>query len=117
MTTLKREKVQMSSSEQIINYITSHKQARAYDLRQLLGISSVAVHRQLKKLVHQGRIKKVGMPPLVLYVLPTTKDRSLIQLENIKRQILPILKSSDVKKAAFFGSYVRGDNTKDSDID
>ncbi len=38
-------------------------------------------------------------------------------LNDIKRKVLPILKKADVKKAAFFGSYVRGDNTKDSDID
>lgn len=38
-------------------------------------------------------------------------------LEDIKMKILPILKKADVKKAALFGSYVRGDNTKTSDID
>lgn len=38
-------------------------------------------------------------------------------LEDIKTKILPILKKADVKKAALFGSYVRGTNTKTSDID
>lgn len=38
-------------------------------------------------------------------------------LEEIKTQALPILKQADVKKAALFGSYVRGDNTQFSDID
>lgn len=38
-------------------------------------------------------------------------------LDQIKREILPILKKADVKKAALFGSYVRGDNTQKSDID
>ncbi len=38
-------------------------------------------------------------------------------LEDIKMKILPILKKADIKKAALFGSYVRGDNTKTSDID
>lgn len=38
-------------------------------------------------------------------------------LEDIKVKILPILKKADIKKAALFGSYVRGDNTKMSDID
>lgn len=33
-------------------------------------------------------------------------------LEDIKIKILPILKKADIKKAAIFGSYVRGDNTK-----
>lgn len=38
-------------------------------------------------------------------------------LDEIKIKVLPILKQADVKKAALFGSYVRGDNTQDSDID
>ena len=38
-------------------------------------------------------------------------------LEQIKKQVLPILKDADVKRAAFFGSYVTGDNSKTSDID
>ena len=38
-------------------------------------------------------------------------------LEQIKKQVLPILKQADVKRAALFGSYVKGDDTKKSDID
>lgn len=38
-------------------------------------------------------------------------------LEEIKQKALPILKKAHVKKAALFGSYVRGTNTKRSDID
>jgi len=38
-------------------------------------------------------------------------------LEDIKQKALPVLKQARVKKAAVFGSYVRGENTKDSDID
>lgn len=40
-----------------------------------------------------------------------------ILLNDIKKKVVPILKKADVKKAALFGSYVRGDYTKDSDID
>src|SRR5689334_12234311 len=40
-----------------------------------------------------------------------------LKLEKIKEQVLPVLKKADVTKAALFGSYVRGDNTKKSDID
>lgn len=42
---------------------------------------------------------------------------NVTNLEDIKIKILPILKKADIKKAAIFGSYVRGDNTKMSDID
>lgn len=38
-------------------------------------------------------------------------------LEEIKTKALPVLKDADVTKAALFGSYARGDNKKDSDID
>ncbi len=41
----------------------------------------------------------------------------IAKLEEIKKKILPILKTAEVKKAALFGSYVSGDNTKTSDID
>jgi hypothetical protein len=38
-------------------------------------------------------------------------------LEEIKRKALPILKEANVKKAALFGSYARGEQGVDSDID
>jgi predicted nucleotidyltransferase len=39
------------------------------------------------------------------------------KLKEIKNEIVPILKKHDVKKAAFFGSVVRGEATDKSDID
>lgn len=39
------------------------------------------------------------------------------KLDDIKKVILRILKKHDVKKAALFGSVVRGEETKKSDID
>ncbi|MCK9186313.1 nucleotidyltransferase family protein [Candidatus Gracilibacteria bacterium] len=33
------------------------------------------------------------------------------------KQIIPILKSQEVLKASIFGSFARGDNTENSDID
>ncbi len=38
-------------------------------------------------------------------------------IAKIKNKITPILKSHDVKKAAVFGSFVRGEQNKKSDID
>ncbi len=37
--------------------------------------------------------------------------------QTIKRRILPILKRQGVTKAAFFGSFARGELKKNSDID
>lgn len=71
----KRDKILPSSSEQIIDYIHYHGQARAYDLQKALQISNVTVHKQLKKLVGQGKLHRVGKPPLVFYVL-APRERS-----------------------------------------
>ena len=38
-------------------------------------------------------------------------------IDEIKRNILPILKKYGVKKAGVFGSVVRGEETEGSDID
>lgn len=38
-------------------------------------------------------------------------------IEKIKNKILPILKQAGVKRSSIFGSYVRGEETKNSDID
>jgi len=39
------------------------------------------------------------------------------QINNIKKKILPILKKNHIIKAGIFGSYARGDNKKNSDVD
>lgn len=38
-------------------------------------------------------------------------------LEEIKKKALPILKEAGVTRSAIFGSYVRGEAKKNSDID
>lgn len=38
-------------------------------------------------------------------------------IQNIKKKIIPILKRYDIKKAAIFGSFARGEAKKNSDID
>lgn len=40
-----------------------------------------------------------------------------MSIQDIKNKIKPVLKFHDVKKAAVFGSYARGDQTKKSDVD
>jgi len=39
------------------------------------------------------------------------------QIDEIKSKVIPILKRYDVKRAAIFGSVVRGEAKADSDID
>jgi len=38
-------------------------------------------------------------------------------MEDIKKKIVKILKKYGIKKAGIFGSYARGEQTEDSDID
>jgi len=40
-----------------------------------------------------------------------------LELEGLKNKIIPILQRNDVKRAAVFGSFVRGEQKEDSDID
>lgn len=46
-----------------------------------------------------------------------TQDKIQNQINSIKSKALPILREAGVRKSALFGSYVRGENTKNSDID
>ena len=39
------------------------------------------------------------------------------QIETIKKKIVPILKKNNVVRAGIFGSYARGENKKNSDVD
>lgn len=38
-------------------------------------------------------------------------------IDEIKQKVVPILKEAGVTRSSLFGSYVRGDNTDNSDID
>src|SRR5947207_3151702 len=103
-----------TTAEWIINHITHEGELRPYDIQKKLHISNVVVHKQLRKLVNKGIIKKKGKPPLVTYVLADMPDPTL---EQLKQKALPILKKAHVKRAAFFGSYVRGEQKPSSDVD
>lgn len=72
------------TSEKIIGYIAINKQARAHDIGRIFNIGQPAVHRQLKKLVEQGKLQKIGKPPLVFYVLkPKTQTSALTDSPSI----------------------------------
>lgn len=66
------------TANKIIGYITANKQARAHDIGRIFNIGQTAVHRQLNKLVEQGKLQKVGKPPLVFYVLTAQTQTATI---------------------------------------
>ena len=43
--------------------------------------------------------------------------RAISRIPTIKKKILPILKRHDVKRAAIFGSFARGEAKANSDVD
>lgn len=43
--------------------------------------------------------------------------KNSIEIQKIKEKIMPILKAHNVTKAGIFGSYARGEQKKNSDID
>lgn len=40
-----------------------------------------------------------------------------VNLDQIRSKVVPILKEAGVSRCAFFGSYVRGEARKNSDVD
>ena len=40
-----------------------------------------------------------------------------MKLEEMKNKIVPLLRRHDVKRASVFGSFVRGEEKEDSDVD
>lgn len=99
------------TASKILNFIREKGKARPYELVRFLGISHVALHKQLRGLVKKRLLVKQGTSPRVYY----EKPRSLI--ETIIKAATPILKRYHVKKASLFGSVARGDLTPTSDVD
>ncbi|MFH1186911.1 MAG: winged helix-turn-helix transcriptional regulator [Candidatus Levyibacteriota bacterium] len=59
--------------KRIVEYIRENRQLRAHDLARLFNFSGTAIHKQLKKLVDEGKLEKIGKPPKVYYVLTSKK--------------------------------------------
>jgi len=53
----------------ILELVKKQGQIRVHDLILELNLSPVAIHKQLKKLLLAGKIRKIGHPPLVFYRL------------------------------------------------
>lgn len=102
----------MNTRKKILAYLQKYPNSKPGNLLKILKISEVAFYRQIKKLVRDGKIEKIGSGPLVTYMLVKEETQ-----QTLKKNIIPILLKNHVIKAAFFGSFARGDNRPDSDID
>lgn len=77
-----------NTRDRILKYIAEHKQARVHDLVKFLKIGNVATHRQLKKLVSSEKLKKIGKPPLVIYILNEEKPAQVADLSPDIRKFI-----------------------------
>jgi len=107
------------TASKLLDFIKAKGKVRPHELVRLLGISQVAVHKQLRGLIKKGLLVKQGTSPRVYYDLPekTKQLSSLPDIHAIIKASKPILRRYNVKRAALFGSVVRGDITPTSDID
>lgn len=75
--------------ENIVGYIRTNKQARVAQLIRVFGISGVAIHKQLKKLVDDGVLAKVGSAPQVFYVLAKkTRKPVSVNINSAARKLI-----------------------------
>lgn len=103
------------TASKILDFIREKGKARPHELVRFLGISQVALHKQLRGLVEKGLLVKQGTSPRVYYDVPRPLGGT--DIHTIIKASKPILKRYNVKRAALFGSVVRGDGTPTSDID
>ena len=79
--------------------------------------------REGKKVKKQRVYLGVNIGPVSLQKKEKEADKHILNrqinksLEKIKTDILPILKENNIKKAGIFGSYAKGLQKKNSDID
>lgn len=78
----------VKTSQKIINYIAKNGQASGQGLVEYLGnIGPRAVRKQLKSLLEQGLLKKIGRPPKVFYLLAKAGGRGAALPEPDKNTI------------------------------
>ena len=79
----------METSEKIINFLEKKKQASGSELADFLEITDRAVRKQLKRLLEQEKITKIGKPPKVFYSLKEKIEENfdIVIDEKIKKVI------------------------------
>jgi len=83
-----------NTRDRIIEYITANRQARVDDLVKFLGLSHVAIHKQLRWLINNGILQKAGKPPLVFYTLISKEDAYKNQQPSFPKDILDAIEAN-----------------------
>ncbi len=67
-----------NTSDKIVEIVKKQGRVRVHDLVSKLGLSNVALHKQLKKLVLNNQLIKIGKPPLVFYSISEKAVRTTV---------------------------------------
>jgi DNA-binding transcriptional ArsR family regulator len=94
-------------------------------LAALTGVSSGTLHTTLKRLERAGLVRRIDGKPLVFYQAPVDDARlaPLVELFRREGDLVADLRAAlkpfarQVKYAGLFGTYARGEDRADSDID
>ena len=83
----------MKTSEKILQYIDDHDQASGKELSDFLDISDRAVRKQLRSLLDDKKVSKIGTPPRVYYALVpqkeiTTATRDIVIVDQKIKKII-----------------------------
>ena len=70
-------------STKIQEYLIVHKQVTPKQLAEYLGISRQALFKHLPKLLEEGKIGKIGKPPVVYYFI---KDQTVSEIKSLENQ-------------------------------
>ncbi|MDO8610887.1 MAG: HTH domain-containing protein [bacterium] len=72
-----------NTSQKIQEYLIIHKQVTSKKLAEYLGISRQALFKHLPKLLEEGKIGKIGKPPIVYYFI---KDKIASEITSYQIQ-------------------------------
>lgn len=106
------------SKHKITSYLRRHPTGTVRDLVAHLAISPQAVHRHLREMVAEGVLVKSGSAPRVFYSLKSGRPGPTQCGRDIMDQCARIFRRHpQVRLVTLFGSYARGRERQDSDID
>lgn len=91
----------------VFHYIQqSETPVSPHELSQVTARSRVSVHVALKRLLKNGDIEKIGLPPRVTYAIKgfTPIPPSDLSLEDIKEKTTPVFKKYPIIYAGVFGA-------------
>ncbi len=105
------------TADRIIAYIRTNRQARPHDLARILSFSPTAIHKQLRRLVMKGKLRKTGKPPKVFYILDSFSGKDSAYINKLPEIVEALKKGYKPEKIILFGSMLEaGKQSHDIDL-